>query len=44
MDAEFQKVLMECGDPNKLKVHMQNPAIAEKIRKMQRAGLVKIEM
>jgi hypothetical protein len=44
MDAELQKVLMECSDPQKLQAHMRNPDMAKKIRKLAEAGLVKIEL
>ena len=36
----MQQILQECGDPMKFYRHMQDPAIAAKIRKLQEAGLV----
>lgn len=43
MDPALQQILMECGDPVKLRKHMQNPETFRKIRKLSEAGLVKLE-
>jgi hypothetical protein len=43
MDVEFQKILLDCSDAKKLQQHMKQPETARKIRKLQQAGLVKIE-
>lgn len=43
MDPKMQQVLVECGDPAKLRVHMQNPETVHKIRKLSAAGLVRME-
>lgn len=40
MDPELQRILQECGDPNKFQAHMRNPVIANKINKLYKAGLV----
>jgi hypothetical protein len=44
MDPNLQRILMECGDPKKLQQHMKNPEIVGKIKKLQKAGLVQIEL
>lgn len=44
MDTELQKILMECNDPRQLSFFLQRPEIARKIRRLQSAGLVKIEI
>jgi hypothetical protein len=43
MDAEFQRILVECGDPVKLQAHMRNAETARKIRKLQQSGLVQMQ-
>jgi hypothetical protein len=40
MDPDLQRVLQECGDPMMFRRHMQDPATAYKIRRLQEAGLV----
>lgn len=44
MDPGMQQILLECGDPSKLRKHMQNPETVRKIRKLADAGLVKLEV
>ena len=40
LDPNLQRILVECGDPVKFQMHMQDPVIANKIRRMYQAGLV----
>lgn len=40
MDPELQRILQECGDPIKFQVRMRDPAIAYKIKRLYKAGLV----
>jgi len=40
MDPELQRILMECGDPQKFQQHMRTPATNRKIVRLQQAGLV----
>jgi hypothetical protein len=44
MDPELQKILMECSDPKRLSYHMKQPETFKKIQKLQKAGLIKIEL
>jgi hypothetical protein len=40
MDADLQRVLLECADPRRFREHMRDPTLARKIHKLQSAGLV----
>merc|ERR1711991_41630 len=40
MDPKLQEILVECGDPIKFQMHMQNPETARKIDKLYKSGLV----
>jgi hypothetical protein len=44
MDPELQKILMECSDPKRLSYHMKQPETFKKIQKLQKSGLIKIEI
>jgi hypothetical protein len=44
MDAEFQRILVECNDPKKLAQYIQQPDFRRKIQKMQQAGLVQMQL
>ena len=40
LDTDLQRILLECGDPRKFQVHMQNSETARKIKKLYQSGLV----
>ena len=43
MDQNMQRILQECGDPEKFQRHMRNPDTARKINLLFKSGLVKTE-
>lgn len=44
MDAAFQAILVDCNDPVKYAMHMRNKETARKLKKLQAAGLVQVEL
>lgn len=43
MDPAMQQILVECGDPIKLRKHLNNTETARKIRKLEVAGLIRFD-
>ncbi len=43
MDPDMQRVLVQCGEPGRLRSFMSDPKWGPKIRQLADAGLVRIE-